>query len=94
MFPGLRLMDDLPRYYDDSMATITAVLQKMPLVGAMDAMFALHPTSELPPANFSDPTAAVRTTMAVLARIAKVCTITTVWCWWWWGGRICVGVSA
>lgn len=53
LFPGLRLCDDIDVYYQSSLAAIREVLEKMPALGAADAIFTLHGTSEIPPANFS-----------------------------------------
>jgi hypothetical protein len=53
LFPGLRLCDDMGGYFQQSLAAINDVLGKMTALGASDALFALHGTSELPPANFS-----------------------------------------
>ncbi len=63
LFPGLRLCDDMHVYYQESMTRIQDVLfNKLALFNAsnpsLHAIFTLHDTSEIPPANFSsDPPA-------------------------------------
>jgi hypothetical protein len=81
LFPGLRLVDDMGVYYAQSLAAIRGVLAKMPLLGAADALIALHGTSEIPPANFSsDPVGlareSVRATLAMLAAEASSAGLT------------------
>ncbi len=81
LFPGLRLVDDMGGYYEQSMAAVEQVLGKMPLLGARHALLALHSTSEIPPANFSsDPTtqtaASVTATLQALAARSAALNVT------------------
>ena len=77
LFPGLRLIDDMHLYWLDSMARIEAVFAKMAIIGAANAVFTLHGTSELPPANFtSTPAASMRSSLATLVTVAKRYNVT------------------
>jgi len=51
LYPGLRLINNLPADYDTSMAVITDVLDKMSSLGARDLILSLHRDPEN---NFSD----------------------------------------
>ena len=50
LYPGLRLIDNLGADYTNSMAAVTDVLAKMPILGARDLVFSLH---RHPENNFS-----------------------------------------
>ena len=70
LFPGLRLADDLGGAYAESLAAISGALDKLPLLGARDALFTLHGAAEIAPANCSTPaevSAAIAATLRALA---------------------------
>ena len=50
LFPGLRLIDDISAYFNESMEIIEDVLDKLPLLRSQHAMLTLHGGAELPPA--------------------------------------------
>ena len=77
LFPGLRLIDDMHMYWLDSMSRIEAVFAKMAIIGSANAVFTLHGTSELPPANFtSTPAASMRSSLTTLVSVAKRYNVT------------------
>ena len=49
LFPGLRLIDDISAYYNESMAVMEDVLDKLPLLRTQHALLTLHGSAELPP---------------------------------------------
>ena len=49
LFPGLRLIDDIHPYYNESMEIIEDVLSKLPIVRSSHAMLTLHGAAELAP---------------------------------------------
>ena len=86
LFPGLRLIDDIPAYYNESMRVIDDVLQKLPLIRSQHAMLTLHGSAELGPAvpcanaagqeagaNF---TACFQRTLSRLAAQARILNVT------------------
>jgi hypothetical protein len=75
LYPGLRLINNLPADYDTSMAVITNVLDKMSLLGARDLILSLH---RYPENNFTEEQtrAAFETTLRALARLAETRHIT------------------
>ena len=77
-FPGpLRLLDDMHLYWLDSVSRIEAVLNKMPIVHAHNAILTLHSTSELPPKNFTEkPDASFARTLGLLAAKAALANVT------------------
>ena len=81
LFPGLRLVDDMGLYYEESVAALAATLRKLPALGARHALIALHGVSEAPPANFSTGTqrltrASVAATLANLSALAASLNVT------------------
>ena len=71
LYPGLRLSNDLAGAFSESMAAITDVVGKMPLLGASDALVILHGGAELAPANFSSPTAYADSETATLRSLSQ-----------------------
>ena len=49
LFPGLRLIDDIHPYYNESMEIIEDVISKLPIVRSSHAMLTLHGAAELAP---------------------------------------------
>jgi hypothetical protein len=70
LYPGLRLINNLPADYDASMAVLTNILEKMEILGARDLILSLH---RHPENNFTDEQtrAAFETTLRALARLAE-----------------------
>ncbi len=70
LYPGLRLINNLPADYDASTAEIADVLAKMEILGARDLILSLH---RYPENNFTDEQthAGFETTLRTLARQAE-----------------------